>query len=55
MIIVAQAMLEKISLDGMSAGLAQFRYQAAQLMQNERALIAIAAAVVLALVWRMRR
>jgi hypothetical protein len=55
MMIVAQAMLEKISLDGMSAGLAEFRYQAAELLQNERALIAIAVGVVLVVVWRMRR
>ena len=55
MTIFAQAMLEKISLDGMSAGLAQFRYQAAELLQNERALIAIAVGAVLVLVWRMRR
>jgi len=55
MMIFAQAMLEKISLDGMSAGLAQFRYQAAELLQNERALIAIAVGVVLVVVWRMRR
>jgi hypothetical protein len=55
MMIFAQAMLEKISLDGMSAGLAQFRYQATELLQNERALIAIAVGAVLVLVWRMRR
>lgn len=55
MMIVAQAVLEKISLDGMSAGLAAFRYQAAELLRNERALIAIAVAVVVALIWKMRR
>lgn len=55
MMIVAQAMLEKISLDGMSAGLAQLRYHAADLLLNERALIAIAVGVVLVLIWRIRR
>ena len=55
MMIVAQAVLEKISLDGMSAGLTQFRYQAAELLRNERALIAIAVSAVVVLIWRMRR
>lgn len=55
MLILAQAVLEKISLDGMSAGLAEFRFQAAALLQNERALIVIAVGAVLVLVWRMRR
>ncbi len=51
----AQAMLEKVALDGASTGLMQLRYHAGALLQDERALIVIAIGVVLVLVWRIRR
>jgi hypothetical protein len=53
--IFAQAMLEKGALDGASTGLVQLRYQASELLQDERALILIAVGVVLVVLWRVRR
>ena len=51
----AQALLEKAALDGASTGLTHLRYRATELLQDERALIVIAAAFVLVVLWRMRR
>ena len=51
----AQAVLEKGALDGASAGLMQLRYHATELVQDERALIVIGVAVVLVVLWRVRR
>lgn len=51
----AQAMIEKGALDGMSTGMSQFRYRMNEFIQDERALYALAIAVVLFLVWRVRR
>jgi hypothetical protein len=51
----AQAMLEKGALDGASTGLMQLRYHATELLQDERAMLVIAVAFVLVVVWRLRR
>lgn len=51
----AQAMIEKGALDGMSTGLSQLRYRMTEVVQDERALIALGVAFVVFVVWRMRR
>jgi hypothetical protein len=51
----AQAMIEKGALDGMSTGMTQLRYRMTEIVQDERALYALAIAFVLFLVWRVRR
>ncbi len=52
---LAQALLEKGALDGLSAGLVQFRYHATEFLKDERAVAGLAMAIVLLLAWRLRR
>jgi hypothetical protein len=51
----AQAMLEKVSLDGLSTGLSQVRHLGSQLAQDERTLIVVGLVAIIAFGWRMIR
>jgi hypothetical protein len=51
----AQAMLEKVSLDGLSTGLLQVRHLGSQLAQDERTLIVVGLVAIIFFGWRMIR
>ena len=52
---IAQAMLEKGALDGLSTGLTEVRYLARDLANDDRTLIVIGLIVILVFGWRMIR
>ena len=52
---IAQAMLEKGALDGLSAGLTQVRFLARDLANDDRTFIVIGLIVILVFGWRMIR